>query len=93
MPYIAKDRRDIYDPSIEKIVKELLQSPEAPNSSLGELNYVIFKIVKRYVVSLGLRYHHLQNLVGTLECCKMEIYRKIIGPYEDKAIDKNGDIS
>ena len=27
---------------------------------------------------------------GVLECCKLELYRLIAGPYEDKKLDENG---
>lgn len=32
------------------------------------------------------------NLVGELECCKLEIYRRLIAPYEDKKIIENSDV-
>lgn len=32
------------------------------------------------------------DIVGALRCCELEIYRRLAGPYEDKAIEKNGDV-
>jgi hypothetical protein len=32
------------------------------------------------------------EVVGVLECAKLEIYRRIAAPYEDKKIVENGDV-
>ena len=44
------------------------------------------------VKRLGGNYAACNTVIGALECAKLELYRRIIGPYEDKAIEKNGDI-
>lgn len=31
-------------------------------------------------------------MVGVLECAKLEAYRRIASPHEDKKIDENGDV-
>jgi len=33
-----------------------------------------------------------ENFYGELDCCKREIYRRIIAPYEDKKIEENRDV-
>jgi len=30
--------------------------------------------------------------VGVLECAKMELYRRVAAPYEDKKKEENGDV-
>ena len=90
MPYISKESRQQYDYAINAIVNNLLQHDETIN---GELNYIIYSIIKKYVETKGLKYKTMQDIIGTIECCKLEIYRKILGPYEEKAIEKNGDIN
>ena len=38
------------------------------------------------------RYSTFNDILGALDGAKLEFYRRIIGPYEDRAILKNGDI-
>jgi len=89
MPYITKNERSKYDHPIDLIVNNLLKNDDTIH---GELNYIIYTIIKQYIDSKGLRYKTMQDIFGTIECCKLELYRRILGPYEDKAIGKNGDI-
>lgn len=58
----------------------------------GELNYMFTCIVDDYVRTKGLSYTTLNEVVGVLECAKLELYRRVASPYEDKAIDRNGDV-
>ena len=30
-------------------------------------------------------------MMGALECCKLELYRRLVGPYEDEVLEANGD--
>jgi hypothetical protein len=32
------------------------------------------------------------NIEAELECCKLEIYRRLVAPYEDKKKEENGDV-
>lgn len=76
MPYV-EDKFNVYVPHIR---------------TAGELNYVLTRIVLGYLRTHGLRYSTINDIVGALECCKTEFARRIIGPYEDKARDRNGDV-
>ena len=58
----------------------------------GELNYLITTLVNEYIVQKGLKYATLNEVVGVLECAKLELYRRIAAPYEDCACEKNGDV-
>jgi hypothetical protein len=58
----------------------------------GELNYAITKLVDAYLQQRGVRYEHINTLIGVLECAKLELYRRIAGPYEDKKCQENGDV-
>jgi hypothetical protein len=33
-----------------------------------------------------------ERVIGALENCKMELYRRKIAPYEDIKIEENGDV-
>lgn len=58
----------------------------------GELNYVFTREALLY---LGERpnYQRFNDVLGALEGCKLELYRRRIAPYEDKKILENGDVN
>lgn len=58
----------------------------------GELNFVISAICDEIIKEKGLCYATINEIVGALECCKLEIYRRIAAPYEDIKIKENGDV-
>lgn len=60
----------------------------------GALNYVVFRTVKTWLKVNGKSYWHLATIIGSLVCCVLEIYRRVVAPYEDEKIaDPNhGDI-
>jgi len=59
----------------------------------GELNYAITRLVDEYLVQKGgLRYAHLNEVIGVLECAKLELYRRVAAPYEDKKLTETGDV-
>jgi hypothetical protein len=37
-------------------------------------------------------YAEINEVVGVLECCKLELYRRLAAPYEDTKIKENGDV-
>jgi hypothetical protein len=81
MPYIKPLDRD-----------RVLVEFEAQNA--GELNYLITKIVHEYVLNdPELKYNKINEVIGVLECAKLELYRMIASPYEDKKAIENGNIS
>ena len=38
------------------------------------------------------KYYHYNQLIGVLECAKLELYRRLVTPYEDIKITDNGDV-
>ena len=81
MPYIKAEQR--HDIMIEG------RSPCTP----GELNFVLTKVVCRYIHERGLSYTTANEIVGTLDACKLEFYRRIVVPYEQCKQEENGDVS
>jgi hypothetical protein len=55
----------------------------------GEINYIITTILKEVY---PLRYFNLNRAIGVMESCKLEFYRRVVGPYEDVKIRENGDV-
>lgn len=82
MPYIKKSQRYNLDKKIDKI----------NDLCVGQLNYVITKLMIKYINENGEKYKHYNDLIGVLECAKMELYRRKINLYEDKKINENGDV-
>ena len=98
MPYIKQGQRD-------RIERDLVTNACEDGIGLagfgeslwdeGELNYVITTICLDY---MGLpdcaepSYAKINEVIGVLECAKLEMYRRLAGPYEDFKASENGDL-
>lgn len=93
MPYIKQENREKLQKAIDDLAKAIYISTDEQDLK-GVLNYTITKILLHPSLLKGekWRYHTFCDVVGTLECIKLEIYRSLIIPYENKAIKKNGDL-
>lgn len=79
-------------PYIDQSARDRLASGGSPKTA-GELNYVLTRLVDDYLRARGpLRYAHLNEVVGVLECAKLELYRRLAGPYEDRKRAEAGDV-
>lgn len=87
MPYIAPGRRPLYDDSIAALAAKL----EAGTPG-GDINYIITRLLIHWIRKRGLSYSVLADAVGVLETAKLELYRRVAGPYEDRKIEENGDV-
>lgn len=89
MPYITQERRK----SLDEGVKWLVDMLKAMGTKEGDLNYVITSILaESYSIGSDPSYGKVNSAVGVLECAKLELYRRIAGPYENSKIPPNGDI-
>lgn len=79
MPYITPDARDCLDSGA---------FPDTP----GELNYLLTMVVLDYISHHGGNYNTFNTAVGALECAKLELYRRMVAPYEDIKMEVNGDV-
>jgi hypothetical protein len=80
MPYITEERR------------KAINLGEFPQTA-GELNYTITDLVDAYIQHhQGLTYSVVNEVIGALECAKLELYRRVAAPYEDEKIKQNGDV-
>lgn len=84
MPYISQEDRIFFDQKIS-FNNNAIQTP-------GELNYIITKLIDYYISTHGKNYAIINEVVGVLECAKLELYRRIASPYEDIKIEQNGDV-
>ena len=87
MPYIKMEDRPKYEKPLTTLISTLKSQPV--ENIDGELNYIITRILKE---AYPLRYFNLNRAIGVLECCKLEFYRRVAAPYEDKKIKENGDV-
>lgn len=81
MPYIDPRLRVALRPTS----KDRAQTP-------GELNYQITVLCDDYIQRYGTSYGKLNEVIGVLECAKLELYRRMAAPYEDTKIEQNGDV-
>ena len=87
MPYILPDDRFKLKDATDAIAAAIDHSTTA-----GDLNYMISLMAKAYIDAKGLRYEHLNAVVGALDSCKAEFQRRVVAPYEDQKIGENGDV-
>ena len=79
-------------PYIEAAARTRIDGGGSPETA-GELNYAITRLVDAYLVRHGgLRYTHLNEVMGALECAKLELYRRLAAPYEDQKRGETGDV-
>lgn len=83
MPYIDAEERPKYDAIIAQL---------PPIETTGHLNYILSRIVLRYLDQYHTSYSMMNAVVGALECVKLEFYRRLVGPYESIKAVQNGDI-
>lgn len=92
MPYIKQNDREIVDDSIKKVSENILRASFG-NKKAGILNYTITKLVGEvYGPIENLKYTDFNEIIGVLECCKLEFYRKQCAPYEDIKLKENGTV-
>ncbi len=83
MPYILQERRNKYE-SLEDIVpKDVVK---------GELTYCFYHLALQYINQTGERYQNISDAIAALNDAAAEVRRRVLEPYEDKQIAKNGDI-
>lgn len=81
MPYILIGRRKELD--VQTV-------GQVTPKCAGELNYCFTRIILNYIKE-NKNYQGCNNILGALEGAKLELYRRIVAPYEDLKINQNGD--
>jgi len=83
MPYIRRDRRNLYNKILEQI---------SAIYTKGELEYCIFKLMKIYMKDRDFKYSNLHDTVYAAMHCADEFRRRYLDVRENEALEKNGDI-
>lgn len=84
MPYIEPKMRSYLDPVNNKEFHVA--------NTAGELNFQLTRLVQAYLDNSGLSYQNINDVIGALEGCKLEFYRRLVASYEDQKIQTNGDV-
>lgn len=94
MPYIKQEQRDkIVKKSLEpETFKPIVRIDSGQIETAGDLNYTFTVLAQDYLRRKGLNYQHINDIVGALEGCKLELYRRVASNYEDEKIEINGDV-
>jgi len=82
MPYVKQETRNNLDTVVEMMEWACVKAD-------GDLNYILYAYCKRNIKA---GYGNYKNFCGELRQCATEIERCLLGPYEDKAKEKNGDV-
>jgi hypothetical protein len=93
MPYIAQEQRgqlNCYIQILEDQIRRLAKSGQRA----GLVNYIVTKLVWGLLdeQNIAPAYARYNEMIGALECAKLELYRRLIAEYEDCKIKENGDI-
>jgi hypothetical protein len=97
VPYIKQEDRELLNPWIDDLFGAMLVDNRVEGSETnrelkaGEYNYIITRLANYFLAEKGLNYANVNELIGALECAKLELYRRVASPYEDKKLAENGD--
>lgn len=86
MPYIRQEERGPWICRMLELGFKLSEGP-AP----GVLNFVLTHLLKQWLGATP-NYERLNAAIGVLECAKLELYRRVAAPYEDRKREENGDV-
>lgn len=86
MPYITNSEK-------EKIDKGFVALHLSELNNAGSLNYAIHQVIAQYISQNQESYQTYNDIVGALDCAKMELYRRLISEYEDKKMAQNKDVA
>lgn len=58
----------------------------------GMLNYRLTRLLLWYLKAKGESYQTYNDIIGVLECAKLELYRRKVQHYENQKCRENGDV-
>ena len=77
-------------PYIKEAARAYIDNGNSPRSA-GELTYIVYAAAL-HLLGRAPTFSDFAAVLGAIEAAKMEIYRRIIAPYEDMKVKENGDI-
>jgi hypothetical protein len=92
MPYIRDDKRKQIESELDQLIIKFLDTEEEGGTA-GRFNYLVSSIMGAILNNdERVSYARINELIGVLECAKMELYRRVATPYEDDKSRINGDV-
>ena len=83
MPYIPEDERH----NLSRLGRNL----GVVSVGVGQLNFALTNALLAYL-GTDPHYRDFNEVIGVLECIKLELYRRVVVPYEQEKIEANGDV-
>jgi len=94
MPYIKQDLRPYFEPIVEQYIEQIIAGVTLGKISekdvSGIITFAIFKLIRRFYQN-G-KWYDKMDAVKVCESAKTEFLRRFVYPYEDDAIERNGDV-
>ena len=90
MPYIDDSKRESFENCLTSLVARMISEDE--KNRAGMMNYCISTLISKTLSAHGTNYALINELIGVLECAKLELYRRVASPYEDTKVQENGDV-
>jgi len=92
MPYIKEEHRKLLDPIINDLKRDIVNITLDDESVNLEcvINYTLTKLLS--MMYSAKTYDEINDVIGMLECCKLEYYRKVAATINDQSEYDQGEI-
>ncbi len=92
MPYIDQRSRQKFEKPLADLFAAIDADGVHPYDMAGVLNYLLTRILFEQADQHAPSYAMYNMLIGVLECCKQEFYRRMVVPHENRKRDQNGEV-
>ena len=93
MPYVNDMIREALELDLQELLASARDFTDDRDAMKGIVNYLTTLVTTILLKpDAGWNYASMSDVIGALECAKLEVYRRLLAPYEDMAVDKNGDL-
>ena len=91
MPYINQEDREYFVQELLSLADALGRRPE--ENMAGNFNYCITRLMHSVLEAKDrVSYRDFNEMIGALECCKLDFYSEQVRPYEEVKKKQNGDV-
>lgn len=93
MPYVKQSDRDAIDPELERVSKEVMDSPGMLAYAIMRLSLSFIKRAPWGTTVSGPTFEDYARTIGVIEAVKLELYRQQVARFEDGKIHTNGPVA
>ncbi|MBU0792125.1 MAG: hypothetical protein KKC55_16885 [Gammaproteobacteria bacterium] len=90
MPYVTDKWKHKYQRCLVHLASRFIEDTMGGKENTGVVVYAVYLLLKR-IYGEG-NFETRSNALKVLESAKLEYYRRVMVPYEDKKIIENGDV-